>query len=336
MKDMYGRIMIDVEGTSLSQQDRELISNGNVGGIILFSKNFNSFEQISDLVNEIHAIKENILLAVDQEGGRVQRFSKDFTQLPSLQDLAKYSEINNDPDICKEVAWLTSSELIAAGIDLNFAPVLDIDESNSAIIGDRSFSSKTDEVIKHAEKYIEGMHEAGMQATAKHFPGHGGVSEDSHVILPEDKRSLELLMRSDIQPYIKLNKKIDAIMCAHILYSLIDDKIPSYSKFWIRDIIRKELNFEGVIFSDDLSMAGAGEESCRVKAAKSIEAGCDMVLICNNRKDAISTINYFDELGIKPSKKISNLKKTTNIDWDELTNFERTINIKHTLKNMRS
>ena len=117
MKDMYGRIMIDVEGTSLSQQDRELISNGNVGGIILFSKNFNSFEQISDLVNEIHAIKENILLAVDQEGGRVQRFSKDFTKLPSLQDLAKYSEINNDPDICKEVAWLTSSELIAAGID---------------------------------------------------------------------------------------------------------------------------------------------------------------------------------------------------------------------------
>ena len=162
MKDMYGRIMIDVEGISLSQQDRELISNGNVGGIILFSKNFNSFEQISDLVNEIHAIKENILLAVDQEGGRVHRFSKDFTQLPSLQDLAKYSEINNDPDICKEVAWLTSSELIAAGIDLNFAPVLDIDESNSAIIGDRSFSSKTDEVIKHAEKYIEGMHEAGM------------------------------------------------------------------------------------------------------------------------------------------------------------------------------
>ena len=145
MKDMYGRIMIDVEGTSLSQQDRELISNGNVGGIILFSKNFNSFEQISDLVNEIHAIKENILLAVDQEGGRVQRFSKDFTQLPSLQDLAKYSEINNDPDICKEVAWLTSSELIAAGIDLNFAPVLDIDESDSAIIGDRSFSSKTDD-----------------------------------------------------------------------------------------------------------------------------------------------------------------------------------------------
>ena len=216
MKDMYGRIMIDVEGTSLSQQDRELISNGNVGGIILFSKNFNSFEQISDLVNEIHAIKENILLAVDQEGGRVQRFSKDFTQLPSLQDLAKYSEINNDPDICKEVAWLTSSELIAAGIDLNFAPVLDIDERDSAIIGDRSFSSKIDEVIKHAEKYIEGMHEAGMQATAKHFPGHGGVSEDSHVILPEDQRSLELLMRSDIQPYIKLNKKIDAIMLSLI------------------------------------------------------------------------------------------------------------------------
>ena len=330
MKDMYGRIMIDVEGTSLSQQDRELISNGNVGGIILFSKNFNSFEQISDLVNEIHAIKENILLAVDQEGGRVQRFSKDFTQLPSLQDLAKYSEINNDPDICKEVAWLTSSELIAAGIDLNFAPVLDIDESDSAIIGDRSFSSKTDEVIKHAEKYIEGMHEAGMQATAKHFPGHGSSTTDTHKEFTDVSDSWIV---EELFPYHKLmlEDKVDGIMTSHVVNSKIDDSMlpATLSEKSINKLLREFLDYEGVVFSDDMQMGAITRNfGLKESVVYAINAGVDVLIFSNNQvyKDLVypeEVINIIEEgvrngevslLRINESfRRIQNLKKKINL-----------------------
>ena len=332
MKDLFGRIMIDVAGTSLSQEDKQLIANKNIGGIIFFSRNYVSLEQIRNLVNEIKSVKENILFAVDQEGGRVQRFTGEFSKLPSLQDIYKYSKKNNDSDFCKEIAWLTSSELIAAGIDINFAPVVDLNEGSSLIIGDRSFSSNSHDVIKFAEDYIEGMHQAGMKATAKHFPGHGGVVEDSHKVLPEDKRSLDELMLSDIQPYLKLTKKIDAVMCAHVLFSSIDKNIPSYSNFWLNEFLREQLKYKGIVFSDDLSMVGAGDHECKYRAQKSVEAGCDMILICNSRKDVIDTVKHFDELGIDPVKKISNMKINNQINWNELIESEKVINIKNKLK----
>ena len=332
MKDLFGRIMIDVAGTSLSQEDKQLIANKNIGGIIFFSRNFVSLEQIQNLVNEIKSVKENILFAVDQEGGRVQRFTGEFSKLPSLQDIYKYSKKNNDSDFCREIAWLTSSELIAAGIDINFAPVVDLNDDSSLIIGDRSFSSNSHDVIKFAEDYIDGMHQAGMKATAKHFPGHGGVVEDSHKVLPEDKRSLDELMLSDIQPYLKLTKKIDAVMCAHVLFSSIDKNIPSYSNFWLNEFLREQLKYKGIVFSDDLSMVGAGDHECKYRAQKSVEAGCDMILICNSRKDVIDTVKHFDELGIDPVKKISNMKINNQINWNELIESEKVINIKNKLK----
>ena len=332
MKDLFGRIMIDVAGTSLSLEDKHLIANKNIGGIIFFSRNYVSLEQIQNLINEIKSVKENILFAVDQEGGRVQRFTGEFSKIPSLQDIYKYSKKNNDSDFCKEIAWLTSSELIAAGIDINFAPVVDLNEGSSLIIGDRSFSSNSHDVIKFAEDYIEGMHQAGMKATAKHFPGHGGVVEDSHKVLPEDKRSLDELMLSDIQPYLKLTKKIDAVMCAHVLFSSIDKNIPSYSNFWLNEFLREQLKYKGIVFSDDLSMVGAGDHECKYRAQKSVEAGCDMILICNSRKDVIDTVKHFDELGVDPVKKISNMKINNQINWNELIESEKVINIKNKLK----
>ena len=332
MKDLFGRIMIDVAGTSLSLEDKHLIANKNIGGIIFFSRNYVSLEQIQNLINEIKSVKENILFAVDQEGGRVQRFTGEFSKLPSLQDIYKYSKKNNDSDFCREIAWLTSSELIAAGIDINFAPVVDLNEGSSMIIGDRSFSSNSHDVIKFAEDYIDGMHQAGMKATAKHFPGHGGVVEDSHKVLPEDKRSLDELMLSDIQPYLKLTKKIDAVMCAHVLFSSIDKNIPSYSNFWLNEFLREQLKYKGIVFSDDLSMVGAGDHECKYRAQKSVEAGCDMILICNSRKDVIDTVKHFDELGIDPVKKISNMKINNQINWNELIESEKVINIKNKLK----
>ena len=332
MKDLFGRIMIDVAGTSISKEDKHLIANKNIGGIIFFSRNFISLEQIQNLIIEIKSVKENILFAVDQEGGRVQRFTGEFSKLPSLQEIYKYSKENNDPDFCKEIAWLTSSELIAAGIDINFAPVVDLNEGSSMIIGDRSFSSNSDDVIKFAENYIEGMHQAGMKATAKHFPGHGGGVEDSHMVLPEDKRSLKELMLSDIKPYLKLSEKIDAVMCAHVLFSSIDINIPSYSNFWLNKFLREQLKYKGIVFSDDLSMVGAGDYECKYRAQKSIEAGCDMILICNNRKDVIETVKHFDELGIDPVKKISTMKINNQINWDELIESEKVISIKNKLK----
>ena len=332
MKDLFGRIMIDVAGTSLSLEDKHLIANKNIGGIIFFSRNYVSLEQIQNLINEIKSVKENILFAVDQEGGRVQRFTGEFSKLPSLQDIYKYSKKNNDSDFCREIAWLTSSELIAAGIDINFAPVVDLNDDSSLIIGDRSFSSNSHDVIKFAEDYIDGMHQAGMKATAKHFPGHGGVVEDSHKVLPEDKRSLDELMLSDIQPYLKLTKKIDAVMCAHVLFSSIDKNIPSYSNFWLNEFLREQLKYKGIVFSDDLSMVGAGDHECKYRAQKSVEAGCDMILICNSRKDVIDTVKHFDELGIDPVKKISNMKINNQINWNELIESEKVINIKNKLK----
>ena len=328
--------MLDIAGKSLSQEDKTLISNHHVGGLILFSNNFESFKQISELVKEVKAIKDNILIAVDQEGGRVQRFNNEFTKIPSMQEISNFVKKYNDSSLFKEIGWLISSELIAAGIDINFAPVLDIDDSYSAIIGSRAFSNNTDEVISMASSYIDGMHEAGMKSTGKHFPGHGSVSADSHKEQPEDLRSLDELIKKDIKPYIELSNKLDAIMCAHILFPNIEKEIPSFSDYWINEIIKNEINFNGIIFSDDLTMQGAGNDSYPDKAKKSIQSGCDMILVCNNRKEIENIINEFDEIGVKPIKKLSEMKKSMDIDWHELNKSNRKKQIKIKLEAIRS
>ena len=255
--------------------------------------------------------------------------------MPSLQDLSKYSDANKI-DICKEVAWLNSSELLAVGIDVNFAPVLDLDENSSSIIGNRAFSSSSEVVVKFASSYIDGMHEAGMCSTAKHFPGHGGVKEDSHISLPEDIRSLDDLFNSDLKPYLELVNKIDAVMCAHVLFPNIDKFIPSYSRLWIDEILKNQIGFDGVVFSDDLTMVGAGNDDFFEKAYNSFLAGCDMTLICNNREGAINAINHFEEMGVEQSNKILRMKKTRHIDWNDLAISERALSVKKHIKNIRS
>ena len=336
MNKEFGRLMVDIEGICLSDEDKLLIENKHIGGIIFFARNFTSFDQIKDLVDQIKNIKENIIIAVDQEGGRVQRFNKDFTKIPSMQKVSEYAKNNDDILFLKEIGWLISSELVAAGIDINFAPVLDIDKNTSSIIGDRAFSDKADEVVLLASKFIDGMHEAGMKSTGKHFPGHGGIYEDSHKEIAKDSRNLDELLQSDIKPYKELLKKLDAVMCAHVLYSLIDSDIPSFSNYWIKDILKKEIQYDGLVFSDDLSMFGAGDETYPSKAMKSINAGCDMILVCNNRKEINNIINAFEENEVSLSNKIYKMKKDFDTDWIELKVSKRRTIIKDKLNNIRS
>ena len=327
--------MADVDGVSLSDEDKFLISSKHIGGLILFSRNYDSFDQLNNLINEIHAIKENIIIAVDQEGGRVQRFKKEFTKIPSMQEVSVYAKKNGDRELIKDLAWLVSSELIAAGIDINFAPVLDINRNISSIIGDRSFSEKISEVISNASDYIDGMHEAGMKSTGKHFPGHGNVAEDSHLELPEDKRDLQDLINTDIKPYTKLKDKLDVIMCAHILFTGVDNKIPSFSKIWIDNVLRNNLNYKGLILSDDLSMKGTGNQSLINKVKMSFDAGCDMAIICNDRSGVKEVIDYLDEIKLEETSKISEIKSSRKITWNDLLINERALTIKNKLNNMR-
>ena len=336
MTDLFGRLIIDIDGKNLSNDDKTILSSKHIGGLILFSRNFDSYDQLDNLIKEIHLIKENIIIAVDQEGGRVQRFEKEYTKIPSMQDASLFAKKNDDKDFIKDLAWLISSELIAVGIDINFAPVLDINRNISSIIGNRSFSNDILEVINNASDYIDGMHEAGMKSTGKHFPGHGNVVEDSHIELPVDERELHELLNEDLKPYIKLNDKLDVIMCAHILFSKVDSKIPSFSDTWINNVLRNKLNYKGLIFSDDLSMLGSGNHSLIDKVKMSLNAGCDMVIICNDRSGVKEVIEYLDKTDIEQTSGISEIKSSKKISWNDLLKNKRALAIKEKLKNMRN
>ncbi len=331
MTDLFGRLMIDIDGKNLSNDDKTILSSKHIGGLILFSRNFDSYDQLNNLIKEVHLIKENIIIAVDQEGGRVQRFEKEYTKIPSMQDASLYAKENDDKEFIKDLAWLISSELLAVGIDINFAPVLDINRNISSIIGNRSFSNDILEVINNASDYIDGMHEAGMKSTGKHFPGHGSVIEDSHLELPVDERELDELLNEDLKPYIKLNDKLDVIMCAHVLFSKVDSKIPSFSDTWIK-VLRDKLNYKGLIFSDDLSMLGSGNESLSNKVEMSLDAGCDMVIICNDRSGVKEVIERLDKTDVEQILGISEIRGSKKIKWNDLLNNNRALAIKEKLK----
>ena len=328
----FGRLMTSLEGASLTSEDKKLLSNKHVGGIILFSKNFESQLQIQSLCSEIKSVKENIIIAVDQEGGRVQRFKNEFTLLPSMQNLGDYATKKNNMGICHEVGWLMASELIASGIDISFAPVLDVDRETSSIIGNRAFSNDPKLLIELARNFINGMNEAGMQATGKHFPGHGGIFEDSHISEPVDIRSYEKLLEIDLKPFIELKNNLGAVMTAHITFPKIDDICVSYSNVWIKKILKEKLAFKGIIFSDDLSMKGAGDLSMGEKAIKSIEAGCEMVLVCNDYDGTMEVIDAFEKNNVQMSAKIKDLKNYEDINWNDLENQNRVKDVKKIIK----
>jgi beta-N-acetylhexosaminidase len=274
-----GPVMLDIEGLTLAGHEKEKINHPNTGAIILFSRNYENTQQITELISNIRAARQgDILIAVDQEGGRVQRFKNGFTRLPPA---SCYAEA---PELAESAGWLMATELLSVGVDFSFAPVLDIDCGVSQIIGDRSFSTDPLLATKLAGLFRKGMNAAGMAATGKHFPGHGAVALDSHLTLPIDNRSIETLRAKDFLPFKQLiNEGLEGIMPAHVLYPNIDPNPAGFSSFWIQEILRKELNFNGTVFSDDLSMAGAAFAGDFIERAKlAQQAGCDMLLVCNN------------------------------------------------------
>lgn len=275
-------VMFDLAGTSVSAEEREFLRHPAAGGLILFSRNYESPAQLVELVAAVRTLRPDILIAVDHEGGRVQRFREGFTRLPAAATyLAAGGE--NALRLAETAGWLMAAELRSVGIDFSFAPVLDVDSGISAIIGDRAFARNPEQVIAAARAFVAGMRRAGMAAVGKHFPGHGGVAADSHLTLPEDRRELEELLARDLLPFSALIREdLEAIMPAHVLYSRIDAQTPCFSNFWLQTILRERMNFDGAIFSDDLSMEGAaaaGDYATRAHAA--LKAGCDMLVICN-------------------------------------------------------
>ena len=286
-----GPVMVDIEGYELTADDRELLSDPAVGGVILFSRNFHSLEQVEKLVKAIHGLRTpRLLIAVDQEGGRVQRFRDGFTILPAMR---RFGDIHDTDQslalaLSRECGWLMASEIRSTGIDISFAPVLDLDKGISTVIGDRAFHSDPFVVGKLAQAFTLGMKEAGMQATGKHFPGHGSIAADSHVAMPVDDRPFVDIELEDLRPFkFMIDDGINALMMAHVIYSRVDPKPAGFSAFWMKTLLRDRLHFQGAVFSDDLSMEGAVIAGDYIQRAQlSLEAGCDMILVCNNRAAA--------------------------------------------------
>jgi len=292
-----GPIMLDLDSIEMSPEEREILQNPLIGGVILFTRNFSSVEQIHHLVQEIHQIREpRLLVAVDHEGGRVQRFRDGFTSLPAVGHFGEiYQHNKKRAHLLSETAgWMMAAELRAVGIDFSFAPVLDVDYGVSEVIGDRAFHQDSQIVTELAHAYTIGMHDAGMAATGKHFPGHGAVTADSHVDIPVDDREYKDIYAHDILPFKRMIQHgMAAVMPAHVIYSKVDKLPAGFSEIWLKDILRKRLAFQGVIFSDDLDMKGASVigEKYIDRAEKALSAGCDMVLVCNNREGALNVLD---------------------------------------------
>lgn len=279
-----GPILIGISGTELDSQSRQQLLHPAVGGVVLFSRNFINREQLTALVQDIREVcQPRPLVCIDQEGGRVQRLREGFTALPPLGMLGKMYLENADRavDFTYRHARVMAAEMLACGIDLSFAPVLDLDRGSS-VIGDRSFSSRVDIVVHLGRTYLAGMHDAGMKTTGKHYPGHGSVVADSHTHDVVDERTLAELEREDLVPFVQLAGELDALMIAHVIYPRIDELPAGYSSRWLLDYLRGASGYRGVIMSDDLGMrAACVAGSLSERYEQCIAAGCDLVLVCN-------------------------------------------------------
>ena len=287
--------MAGIAGSELDQVEREVLRHPGIGGVILFSRNYRSREQLRTLCDSIHALRRPpLLIAVDQEGGRVQRFRDGFTALPAA---AEYGILHDrDQDVACRAArfggWVMAAELRAGGVDFSFAPVLDLGPGPSSVIGDRAFHRNPDVVTVLARAFLSGMRGAGIGGVGKHFPGHGSVTADSHRCLPVDSRSYEDLRFSDLVPFEQLAASdLAGIMPAHVVFECLDGRPAGFSRSWIGDILRGRLGFQGIVFSDDLDMAAAATGGDHVdRAHAALEAGCDMVLVCNDWSGAIAVV----------------------------------------------
>lgn len=305
-----GRLMLDLEGYSLTASEQQLLQRSPVGGVILFARNIQNAAQVAALTAEIRLIRPDILLAVDQEGGRVQRLKEGFTRLPAMRELGHLYALNSAAglDAARLIGQLMAAEVIKVGLDISFAPVLDLDYQQSQVIGDRAFASDFDSLIALAQAFIHGMHLAGMAATGKHFPGHGYVAGDSHTCLPLDKRPLKSIQATCLKPFQALATQLQGIMPAHIIYTAVDDQPAGFSKRWL-NMLRQDFNFTGMVFSDDLAMEAASQAgSFPQRAAAALKAGCDQVLVCNQSAAALEVLEWMEVEQLEACSKIAALK----------------------------
>jgi beta-N-acetylhexosaminidase len=296
--------MVDVAGLELTPEDRDVLCHPLVGSVILFTRNYRDSAQLAKLVADIHAVRSPALIvAVDQEGGRVQRFRPEFSLLPPPRRIGHEYDLDRKSGVtlARSMGWLMAAELRAHGVDLSFAPCVDLDYGVSEVIGDRAFHAKPEAVAELALAWVRGMHDAGMAATAKHFPGHGAVVADSHQSLPVDRRDWSELA-ADVLPYRRLIANgLPGVMVAHVLFPAVAPEPASLSRRWIQNALREELRFEGAIFTDDLSMGGAKEFGDIVaRASAALAAGCDVLPVCNDRASVVTLLDELDH-EIQPS-----------------------------------
>ncbi len=302
--------MLDVKGQSLDDDDIQRLQHPAVGGVILFARNFASRSQVIALITEIKALRQPALLvAVDQEGGRVQRFKEGFTVLPAMakfgqwldQCAAPNAEDENTDEAAvfgclQNTGRLMAQELIDCGVDFSFAPVLDVGLHADTVIGDRALHAQPATLVAMARAYIAGMQQAGMQATGKHFPGHGHVLQDSHLELPIDPRPMADIEQCDLTVFAQLIDQLGAVMTAHVQFPEVDTAIPTYSPFWLQTVLRKQLGFNGLIVSDDLTMLGADPNlSVGQRCESALQAGCDLLLICNDTEAMDTGLSYLGD-----------------------------------------
>lgn len=312
-----GPVMIDIAGPAVTEHERDMLRHPNTGAVILFKRNFVDPEQIAELIRDIRAARHGeLLLAVDQEGGRVQRFQQGFTRLPPAAVYAAHP-----PELARDAGWLMAAEVLAVGADFSFAPVLDVDRGVSAVIGDRSFSTDPLQAAQLAGAFRDGMNAAGMAAVGKHFPGHGAVALDSHLALPVDERDLDTLRAKDLLPFKQLIAAgLEGVMPAHVVYPQVDDRPAGFSSRWIREILRGELGFDGAVFSDDLSMEGAasaGDFAVRAQLAQ--QAGCDMLLVCNNPQAAEQVLERLPiTADAQRERRLLAMRGKTALSWAQL------------------
>lgn len=324
-----GPLWLDVEGCELTAEDKEILEHPTVGGVILFARNYHDNKQLIALNKAIRqAAKRPILIGVDQEGGRVQRFREGFSIIPAAQEYAKH---NNGEQLAELGGWLMAAELVAHDIDLSFAPVLDKGHECKAI-GNRAFGVDVDRIIRHSTAYMNGMKAAGMATTGKHFPGHGGVIADSHLETPFDQR--DDIFELDMQVFkAQIDSGIlDAMMPAHVVYPHYDDQPASGSEYWLKQVLRQQLGFKGIVFSDDLTMEGAAIMGGPAERAhQSLVAGCDMLLVCNQRD---AQIEVLDNLPILETPAAQGLLKKQSFSLSELQSSEKWQQASEAMKRM--
>ena len=301
-----GPVMLDLEGLALSGEEKERLRHPSAGGVILFARNFESPRQLIALTDEIRVLRPELLIAVDHEGGRVQRFKDGFTRIPPMRLLGERWEADAGAAraLAEAIGYVIAVELRKHGVDFSFAPVLDVDFGSSGVIGDRAFSDEPAVIAALAGAFLAGLSAGGVAAVGKHFPGHGFVKADSHVDLPVDERRLADIEATDLHPYRDLIARgLAAVMPAHVIYPKVDSRAAGFSRVWLQDILRGRMRFHGMIFSDDLSMegaSGAGGPSERALAA--IEAGCDMVLLCNAPGAAPGVLEALKDRPVDPAR----------------------------------